>query len=120
MKLQPPKVAQLAAQLNADDNRLRTLLRRLAQSGELHAISADYYFPPSTVAEIAAITARLAQQEPDRIFTVARFRTETGVSRNLTIPLLEVFDRVGFTLRVGEGRRVRREWAAVLAGMHDR
>lgn len=116
-KLQPPKVSQLAGQLNADDKQLRALLRRLAQSGELHAVSADYYFLPETVAGIAAITARTAQQEPSRIFTVARFRVETGVSRNLTIPLLEFFDRVGFTLRVGEGRKVRREWAAVVAGM---
>lgn len=42
--LKPPKFNELAVQLGAEPQPLRTLLKRLAQNGEIHLVSADYFF----------------------------------------------------------------------------
>ena len=40
--------------------------------------------------------------------TAAAFRDLIGASRKFSIALLDYFDRTGFTLRVGDVRKVRR------------
>jgi len=51
--------------------------------------------------------ARLAAAaHPQAILTVGRFRETTGISRNLTMPVLEYFDSRGLTTRVTDGRIV--------------
>ncbi|MGH8751939.1 MAG: selenocysteine-specific translation elongation factor [Burkholderiales bacterium] len=111
--LQPPKTRELAAQLRADEKQLKLLLRRLAQMGKLSQVSEDYYFAPEVITRLAEVTQKLAQQSPTQTLTVGPFREATGVHRNLAIPLLEFFDRSGFTVRVEEGRRLRRDWCEV-------
>ena len=39
-------------------------------------------------------------------FTIAEFRSFTGLSRNQAIEVLEYFDRIGFTRRAGNTRVV--------------
>jgi selenocysteine-specific elongation factor len=41
-------------------------------------------------------------------FTAGAFRNLSGIGRNLTIEVLEYFDRAGVTSRGGEGRRTIR------------
>jgi selenocysteine-specific elongation factor len=46
----------------------------------------------------------MAQVKP---FTAAQARDHLGVSRKYAIPLLEHFDKIGFTLRIGDNRVIR-------------
>ena len=46
---------------------------------------------------------RLAEKSQDGMFSAADFRDATDIGRNVTIQVLEYFDRSGFTQRVGEG-----------------
>jgi len=46
----------------------------------------------------------LARQQ----ITPADFRERFGTTRKYTIPLLEYLDREGFTVRVGDARRLKR------------
>ena len=111
--LQPPKVRELSTQLRTDEKQLKLLLRRFSQMGKLRQVSEDYYFAPEVIARLAAVTQKLAQQSPTGTITVGQFREVTAVSRNLAIPLLEFFDRSGFTVRVDDGHRIRRDWKEV-------
>ena len=111
--LTPPRVAELAQRLSAKEELLRQLFIKLARMGLLHPVRREVFFLPQTVTRLAAQTEQLAQRHPEGIVTVGPFRTQTGLNRNLGIPVLEYFDRVGFTWRCKDGRRLRRSSAAV-------
>jgi hypothetical protein len=53
---------------------------------------------------------------PEQRFTAAQFRNATTLGRNLSIEVLEYFDRMRFTRRVGEARMVVGPAAQLLAG----
>ena len=111
--LAPPQVPELARDLGVTDESLRTLFCRLARLGQLHRVRREVFFLPQTVALLAAQTAALAQATPRGVVTVGPFRETTGLHRNLGIPMLEFFDRAGFTMRLKDGRRVRQDSAVV-------
>ncbi|MGH8728883.1 MAG: selenocysteine-specific translation elongation factor [Burkholderiales bacterium] len=112
-KLKPPKLSELAEQVKVDETKLKAQFKRFAQKDLLRQVSEQHYFLCETIAAIAQSAETLAQESAGGVFTVAQFRTASGLSRNLAVPVLEAFDRWGFTLRVGEGRKIRREWAVV-------
>jgi len=85
---------------------MRTTLARLAQRGELHQVVKDLYYPLATMATLAAI-ARRAGAAHEGIVTAATFRDATQLGRKRAIQILEHFDRIGLTRRVGDVHRVR-------------
>ena len=111
--LTPPRVADLAKQLSANEELLRQLFGKLARMGQLHPVRREVFFLPQTVARLAAQTEVLAHAHPKGVVTVGPFREHTGMNRALSIPMLEYFDRTGFTWRHKDGRRLRRASAAV-------
>ncbi|MBA3595996.1 MAG: selenocysteine-specific translation elongation factor [Methylibium sp.] len=111
--LAPPQVPELAGDLGVTEEDLRTLFCRLARMGQLHRVRREVFFLPHTVALLAAQTQALARDRPRGVVTVGPFRDSTGLHRNLGIPMLEFFDRSGFTMRLKDGRRVRQDSAAV-------
>ncbi len=111
--LSPPQVPELARDLNVNDDALRSLFCRLARMGQLHRVRREVFFLPHTVAQLAAQTEALAITQARGVVTVGPFRETTGLQRNLGIPMLEFFDRSGFTMRLRDGRRVRRDSVAV-------
>ena len=52
-------------------------------------------------------------------FTAAEFRDHCGASRKLSIDVLEYFDRIGYTQRIGDARRVRRPIEQALAAQQS-
>ena len=111
--LAPPQVPELARDLRVGEEALRTLFCRLARMGKLHRVRREVFFLPHTIVRLAAQTEVLARAQPRGVVTVGPFRETTGLHRNLGIPMLEFFDRSGFTMRLRDGRRVRRDSAAV-------
>ena len=66
------------------------------------------FYPPATMREMGQIAERLAKKAADGLFSAADFRDATDIGRNVSIQVLEYFDRAGLTRRVDEGRKVRR------------
>jgi selenocysteine-specific elongation factor len=98
---------------------MRTTLSRLAQRGELHQVVKDLFYPGATMATLGAIVRRVAAASPEGIVTAATFRDATQLGRKRAIQVLEHFDRIGLTRRVGDVHRVRADSALFVAAADD-
>ena len=68
----------------------------------------------STVASLAATAQALARQNAGGTFTAAQYRDAIGVGRGLAIEILEFLDTLAITQRVGDARKMRKDYTAVL------
>ncbi|MEQ9640441.1 MAG: selenocysteine-specific translation elongation factor [Alphaproteobacteria bacterium] len=109
-EMRPPIFREIAAELSLDPEEVRRLMGRAARVGLVLPVAPNRYFPPAAVRELAELAERLAAEAP---FDAARFRDATGIGRNLTIELLEYFDRVGLTRREGSVRVIVRPAADI-------
>jgi selenocysteine-specific elongation factor len=85
---------------------VRTTLARLARRGELHQIVKDLFFAPEVVQRLAELTRQIAA-ERDGAVRAAELRDATNLGRKRAIQILEYFDRVGLTRRVGDAHLLR-------------
>ena len=100
----PPRVRDIARDLHEDEAVIRSLFVRLASLGEIYKVAHDHYYTPAAVRALARIAAEL--QQSDGVARAAAFRDRIGVGRKLAIQILEFFDRVGYTRRIGDEHRV--------------
>ncbi|WPB57644.1 selenocysteine-specific translation elongation factor [Xylophilus sp. GOD-11R] len=107
----PPWVRDLARASGAGESAVRELLRKQARAGVLYQVVKDLFYPATRIAELAAVVAGLAARSEieSRPFAVevGAFRDAVGLGRKRAIQILEFFDRVGYTRRVGETRWIR-------------
>ncbi|WP_294993404.1 selenocysteine-specific translation elongation factor [uncultured Stenotrophomonas sp.] len=101
----PPWVRTLAADLGLAEDEVRAVLRRAAARGELFQVVPDLFYAPPRIAELAAIVAQLSQATGT--LDAAAFRDAIGLGRKRSIQILEFFNRVGYTRRVGDQHRPR-------------
>ena len=104
----PPLVSEIAEAIGEDGKRIEAALQRASRYGLVLRVSQNRFFLPSVARQLAEIAQELARQSGDGRVTVAAFRDRSGIGRNLSIEVLEFFDRMGFTRRAGEARRVLR------------
>ncbi|PJL61095.1 selenocysteine-specific translation elongation factor [Stenotrophomonas maltophilia] len=101
----PPWVRTLAADLGLAEDDVRAPLRRAAMRGELFQVVPDLFYAATRIAELAAIVAQLSQATGT--VDAATFRDAIGLGRKRSIQILEFFNRVGYTRRVGDQHRPR-------------
>jgi selenocysteine-specific elongation factor len=111
----PPTVAEIAEHLGAAQKAVQSLLDRATRRGRAARVSQTRYFLPHTVARLAGIAETLAKTSDQGRITAAAFRDRSGLGRNLSIEVLEFFDRVRFTRRVGDARIVLRPASEVFS-----
>ena len=97
----PPWVRDIALRLGEPEAATRELLKRLAASGEACQVVRDLFYAPAAVRQLGAIAAEL--MEADGCIRAAAFRDQTGLGRKRAIQVLEYFDRVGYTRKLGRG-----------------
>jgi selenocysteine-specific elongation factor len=102
--VRPPRVRELVERLGIPLGSLESFLARAEQLGWVHRVADNRYFLPATLDALERIAARLAAEDSDGTFTAADFNRESGIGRNLTIQVLEYFDRIGITQRHGDRR----------------
>ncbi len=108
--LRPPRVRELADMLKVDHVRVEGVLRQAGRFGLVRRVADNRWFPPDALRGLADIAETLAAESADGRFTAAAYKDRSGIGRNVTIELLEFFDREGFTRREGDARRIVREW----------
>ena len=103
--LAPPSLSEVAVRLSIPKQKLIEMVRLLEREGAVVRVAADLCFEAAAVAAAQrTLHERWTGQVP---IPTAEFRDVVGTSRKFAIPLLEYFDRVGVTSRVGEVRTLR-------------
>ena len=49
---------------------------------------------------------KIAENNANEGFSVGEFRNDSGIGRNAVVEILEYFDRIGFTKRMGQIRKL--------------
>jgi selenocysteine-specific elongation factor len=106
--VRPPRVRELVDLIGIALDRLESFLARAEELGWVHRVAENRYFLPATLHELERIAERLAAEYADGTFAAADFNRASGIGRNLTIKVLEYFDRTGTTRRHGDRRSALR------------
>ncbi|MFM6932148.1 MAG: selenocysteine-specific translation elongation factor [Novosphingobium sp.] len=105
--------ADLARDQRISEAAAQAMLERRRTSGDLWQVTDTKFMLRGQVAALVALAAELDAAQ-GMGFTAAHLRDASGIGRNFIIQLLEFFDRIGVTRRVGETRRMRGDWQAVV------
>ena len=112
----PLSLHQAAEELGVDKKILETSLKNAVKVGEMVLVAKNRFVPARYVASQGSCGRSPRRAECRRqVSTVAQYRDQTKIGRNFAIDLLEYFDRLGFTERVGNNRRIKRPARTVFA-----
>ena len=111
----PPNLKEIAEQLRLPEKSISDLLHRKSRGGEPIKVMPDRFFLRSSILRLAQTAQETAASKPTGQFTAADYRDRCGASRKLSIDVLEYFDRIGYTQRIGDARRIRRPIEQALA-----
>jgi selenocysteine-specific elongation factor len=106
--LRAPRIRELAVALGLEPEAIERFLKRAERLGRVARVADNRFFLPETLARLAEIARELADSSAEGSFTAAAFKDRCGVGRNLTIQILEYFDKMGATRRTGDTRIVLR------------
>ena len=101
----PPTFKEATEASKIAPDKVKQLLQVLVNQGRLVKVKEDLYFHQAAIEQLKA--ALIDFLKKNREITVVQFKDLTQTSRKFTIPLLEYFDSVRTTVRVGEARRLR-------------
>ena len=114
MQFKPEPAETLAVTAGLKKAIVEEFLHRKAKSGEVFRVSSNRFYPRETFARLAAIAQSVALASADQMFTAAQYRDQVGVNRMLSIEILEGLDRLGITQRIGDKRKMRKDFATIL------
>jgi selenocysteine-specific elongation factor len=84
---------------------VRELLDVMVRDGDLVKVSEDLHYDAQALEQLKEKLVAFIKAEGE--IDAPRFKNLTGLTRKFSIPLLEYFDRVKLTLRIGDTRRLR-------------
>jgi selenocysteine-specific elongation factor len=102
----PPRVLEIAEAVSLDGRATERFLQRAARVGLVLRVADNRFYTPAVLLDLARLAQTLAADAPEDGFTAGAFNKRTGIGRNLTIELLEFFDKKGLTRRDGAGRKL--------------
>ena len=103
--LQPPSSKELSEEWSEREEEVRAIFEHLVHEGVLVKIKSEFYFHrvPFENLKEELVTYIKSHQE----ITTPQFKEMTKASRKYAIPLIEYFDQIKLTLRLGEKRVMR-------------
>ncbi len=103
----PPSLYEVAKEIGVEVKLLEKSLKMGVKLGEIVILEKNRYVPSRLIIKLKDRAKKLASTSADGLLTTAKYRDEVNMGRNFVISVLEYFDRVRFTERVGDHRRVR-------------
>lgn len=103
--LQPPSSKELSEEWSEREEEVRAIFEHLVHEGVLVKVKSEIYFhrvPLENLQEELVIYLKSHQE-----ITIPQFKEMTKASRKYAIPLIEYFDQIKLTLRLGEKRVLR-------------
>ena len=101
---QPPKIKTISTDLGINLKVLEPILKKASSFGYLIKINENRYILSTCFNEIVSLFEETMKNDNIEKFTVKKFSQNTGITRNLSVEILEFFDNKGFTKRLEEGR----------------
>jgi len=114
--LRPPVVVDIAQAIGNEPRKVESLLVRAGRHGLVVRIAKNRFYPPETLLQLGKVAEKVASDAEDGMVTAATFRDASEIGRNLAIEVLEFFDKVKFTRRVGDAHEVIRPAADAFSG----
>ncbi len=90
-------------------DQIQRLMQRLQRMGQIHPVGAEYFIQTPDLLALATRAYELAEADANKRLNVKELREATGMSRHLSVPLVEYFDEIGLTKRDEVGRHFRRD-----------
>jgi len=109
-----PTTAELARSLGLSEAKLRDFLHRKSKTGEVMRVAEHLFYPRATLATLAANAALVARSASRGLFSAAQYRDATGIGRTRAIKILEFFDTLGITQRIGDTRKMHKNFVPLL------
>ena len=103
--LEPPYFKELDQ--DKRDRGGRDLLEIMVKDGTLVKVKEDLYFHKNAIEELKHRVVDFIKESGE--ITTPQLKEVTGVSRKYTIPLIEYFDKIQVTVRVGDKRVLRKK-----------
>ncbi|WP_300456990.1 selenocysteine-specific translation elongation factor [Desulfobacula sp.] len=105
--LTPPFFRTICQDLDLDKKTATDVLYMLINEKSIVKTKDDLYFDARTISSLEQkLIAFLKENES---ITTPDFKEMTGISRKFVIPLIEYFDTINLTIRVGDTRQLRRK-----------
>ena len=132
--LRPPSTREITSALGMDPKSTESFLVRVSRLGLLVRVTEHRFFLPGGLRRYAQFAEQIAAVN-EGVVTAAPAADRTGLGRGLAIEVLEYFDRIKFTRRIGDQhqvlpfgargarrrrarRRRKREWSVIIALNH--
>jgi selenocysteine-specific elongation factor len=104
-RLQPPSPAEVSAEWSEEEEEVLAVFEHLVHEGILVKIKSSMYFHRIPFENLKG--ELIDYLKSHREITTPQFKELTGVSRKYAIPLIEYFDQMKLTIRLGEKRVLR-------------
>ncbi len=101
--LNVPSVQEITQKINVPPQAIEQIVRLGLDAGFLVRVADGLYYTPES---LTAIQERMRSQFGESPFAASDLRDAFDTSRKYAIPLLEHFDSVGFTKRMGDKRKL--------------
>ena len=105
--LTPPFFRTICQDLDVDIKPARDVLQMLIDEKSVIKTKDDLYFGSESMDSLQKELVAFLEKNGE--ITTPQFKEMTGISRKYVIPLIEYFDSVNLTIRVGDTRQLRRK-----------
>ena len=103
--LQPPSAKELSEEWSEEEGGVQAVFDHLVHEGVIVKIRSGMYFHRDSISRLKENLVDYLKRHQE--ITTPQFKEITGVSRKFTIPLIEYFDQIRLTLRLGDKRVLR-------------
>jgi len=115
--IHPPMLGDLLlGDRNLRQDQVLRVMQRLQRMVKIHPVGAEYFIQTDHLLQLAVRSHELALADPNQRLKLKELRERTGISRHLSVPLVECFDQIGQTKRDEVGRHFRRDPRKVFEG----
>ena len=110
----PPPLKELAPLLKLKEPILKDFLYRQMKAGNLYKVGTERFYLKTTMAVLAATAKMVHAKQANGLFTAAQYRDAVGIGRTLAIEILETLDGLAITQRIGDARKMRKDFEPIL------
>jgi selenocysteine-specific elongation factor len=103
--LQPPSFRELSEAWSEKEGGVQAIFEHLVHEGTFVKIKGGIYFHRTPFEKLKETLIHYLKK--NREITTPQFKEMTGISRKYAIPLIEYFDQIKLTLRLGDKRVLR-------------